>query len=316
MKVLFVSSGNSGKASILVQRQAESLQKKNIDVTFFLIIGKGFFGYFKNILFLKKYLNNNPFDIIHGHYSLSAFVASIAGAYPLVVSLMGSDVKAGDYYKYLIRFFKKMFSWKGLIVKSNEMKTILELPDAVVIPNGVNIEQFKPASKESCRVELGWALDKTHILFAANSERPEKNFQLAKSSVELLDDSAVELHELDRVSPENMPIWYNASDVIVLSSLWEGSPNVIKEAMACNRPIVSTNVGDINWVFGNTPGCYLTSYSAEDVSGKLKRAINFGSVSAGTNGRERIIELGLDSETIANKLVEIYEGLISNRKIE
>ena len=74
---------------------------------------------------------------------------------------------------------------------------------------------------------------------------------------------------------KEIPVWYNAADVIILSSLWEGSPNVIKEAMACNRPIVTTDVGDIRWLLGNINGHYIASFTPEDFSKKIKQSINF-----------------------------------------
>ena len=97
---------------------------------------------------------------------------------------------------------------------------------------------------------------------------------------------------------------------MLLTSFSEGSPQIVKEAMACNLPVVSTNVGDVEWLFGNEPGHYLTSFEPEDVAEKLKLAFDFKEKFGRTNGRQRIIELGLDSETIANKIVKIYRKII------
>lgn len=104
----------------------------------------------------------------------------------------------------------------------------------------------------------------------------------------------------------------NASDVVVLTSLWEGSPNVIKEAMACNRPIICTNVGDVSLVFGNTLGCYLISFDPKDVVSKLTMALSFSEKHDKTNGRRRIFELGLDSKTVANRIINIYQSILNS----
>ena len=102
MRVLFVSSGNSVKGiSPIIKNQGDSLVDMGVDLTYFTIKGKGFKGYSNSVFKLKKVLNKNEYDIIHAHYSLSAIVASFAGAKPLVVSLMGSDVKHNNYYKYI-----------------------------------------------------------------------------------------------------------------------------------------------------------------------------------------------------------------------
>jgi glycosyltransferase involved in cell wall biosynthesis len=98
--------------------------------------------------------------------------------------------------------------------------------------------------------------------------------------------------------------YYNAADVFLLTSQSEGSPNTIKEAMACNCPIVTTNVGDVKTVIGTTKGCYIALHDIRDIADKLKKALYFCSK---TTGRERIINLGLDSNTIAEKIIKIYK---------
>ena len=129
MKVLFVSSGNSGKIDPIASSQTQMLMSAGIDVDNFLIIGKGFKGYMQNIPKLKSHLKNNKYDIVHAHYSLTAFVASLAGAKPLVVSLMGSDVHNTKLNNLIIKLFNLLF-WKEVIVKSNEMQVKIGLKNA------------------------------------------------------------------------------------------------------------------------------------------------------------------------------------------
>jgi glycosyltransferase involved in cell wall biosynthesis len=307
MNVLFVGSGNSVFGiSTIVRSQGESLRDGKNFIDYYSIKGKGLWGYAKNILRLKKYLKNKEYDIIHAHYSLSAFTASLAGSKPLVVSLMGSDVKEKIWVKLLIKLFNSLF-WDICIVKSEDMKTSSGIKNAYVIPNGVDLQKFRPLDKNEALEKLGWDLDKKHILFPANPERPEKNFKLAKEALKLLNKRDLELHYLNNVDNNLMAYFYNASDVVLLTSLWEGSPNVIKEAMACNCPVVSTKVGDVEWLFGKTEGCYITSFKPEAIADKLKVAIFYG---RRTKGRERIIELGLDSETVAKRVLKLYNNII------
>ena len=305
LKVLFVCSGNTGNPSVLVKRQADSLVSQGIDVDFFLIRGKGIAGYLKNILQLKKYLKLNKYDIIHSHYSLSSFVASLAGARHMVVSLMGSDVKSSKFYVFIIHIFKLIFRWEILIVKSYDMMKNLGLKDAIVIPNGVDLFHFKPKDKLYCQKQLEWDTSKKHFLFASNPIRPVKNFKLIKKAFNILNNEVFKIHVLDNVPHKLVPIYMNASDAILLSSLWEGSPNVVKEAMACNCQIVSTDVGDVRGVIENTKGCFISTFEPEDVAKKINLALQF---TKQTNGREKIIELGLDSNTIAKRIIEIYNG--------
>lgn len=306
MKVLFISSGNSKYGiSPIIRNQGDSLSNQGIAIDFFTIKGKGLNGYFKNISRLKKYMKKNNFDIVHAHYSLSAFVASLALAKPLVVSLMGSDVKSSGIYRYIIKFFQYFF-WDKTIVKSIDMKESLNFGDVKVIPNGVDFKRFKPIAKIDTFKEINWESTKKHILFTSNPNRVEKNFHLSKDAFDILKLNGVELHLLDNISNDIVPNYINSSDVILLTSLWEGSPNVIKEAMACNIPIVSTDVGDVREIIGKTEGCYITTFEPEDVAKKIKIALEFGKR---TTGREDIKHL--ESSIIAKKIIRIYKSVMT-----
>lgn len=308
MKILFVSSGNKidGIDSI-IRNQGESLIKYGgIELDYYTIKGKGIKGYLKAIKPLRKQIRQGRYDIIHAHYSLSAFVASLAGAKRLIVSLMGSDVKANSYYKIVIKLFAFLFCWKSIIVKSDDMKSSLGMQRAVVIPNGVDFERFFVLDKHECREKLGWGNNKIHILFPANPERKEKNYILAEESIKSLLIDNIEIHSFKNIPNTETPLWYNASDIVVLSSLWEGSPNAIKEAMACNCPIVTTNVGDIKWLFGKEKGFYLTDFTEGNYAQQIKKAIAFSKTEGKTNGRERIKYLQLDAEIVAKKIIGVY----------
>lgn len=306
MNILFVSSGNSKNGiSPLIKNQGESLIKLHHNVTFFTIKGKGFKGYFKSIFELRRFLKKQKFDIIHAHYSLSGMVASLAGAKPIVISLMGSDVKASPVLKYIIRIFSLLF-WKQIIVKSRDMKEDSGLNKAYIIPNGVDFNKFKPIKRSDAINETGWDPNKKHILFAANPDRPEKNFKLAKEAFNLIKNDAIQLQKLIDIPNKKMPYYFNAADVILLTSLWEGSPNVIKEAIACNCKIIAVDVGDIRELIGNTKGCHITNFDASQIANKLLLSLNSEQK---TNGRDTIRHL--DSVTIANKLTNIYKSTIS-----
>ncbi len=316
MKVLFVSSGNSKNGiSPIVRNQGESLKEAGVDVAYYPVHGKGLNGYLKNVLPLKKNIQKNSFDIVHAHYSLSALVATLAGCSPMVVSLMGSDVRLGLLYQQAVKF-SNYVRWKALIVKSKDMQDNVRIQSTRIIPNGINIDLFKPLSKDASLSRLGWDKNKTHILFAANPAREVKNFQLLERAWKQFDDSyQVELHVLENIQHQDIPIHMNASDLVVLTSLWEGSPNVVKEAMACNCPVVATDVGDISWLFGNEPGHYLCGFDPEVVAHKLNLALDFAENHGQTRGRERILELGLDSESVAKRIVEVYEATLAKGRL-
>jgi teichuronic acid biosynthesis glycosyltransferase TuaC len=316
MKVLFISSGNSFEGiSPIVLNQGESLKKAGIQVDYFTIQGKGAWGYIRNIPLIRKQLKNN-YSLVHAHYSLSAFVATLAGAKPLIASLMGSDIRLSFGFRLLIKFFSSYF-WKATIVKSNEMKEKLRLTNLEVIPNGVDMNKFLPLDRTICQKDLKWKSGIIHILFAANPDRPEKNFKLTKEAFEIIlkDQLNMELHVLKNVPINQMPLYINAANVVVLSSLWEGSPNVIKEAMACNVPIVSTKVGDVDWLFGDCEGHFIASNDSNDFGLKLKMAIEYSQINLCTKGRNRLISLNLDSKSTASTLKNLY-SIIDNENFK
>lgn len=312
MKVLFISSSDAVRGiSPIVLRQAESLVKQGCEIDFYGVEGKGIIGYLKNRKSLKKKMKAGEYQIFHAHYSLTAFLASLTFCKPLVVSLMGSDVKSSSSLRLLISLFSYIFSWQSVIVKSVDMKDSIKISKAEVISNGVDTEAFNPKEKNECRRILSWDLSKKHFLFAANPNRYEKNYKLTLEAFEYLDLEETHLHYLENVDHSQINTWVNAADVILLSSLWEGSPNIIKEAMACNKPIVSTGVGDVSWLISSLEGCYISSFEKKEFASKMSLALDFANTSVETNGRNRIFELNLDSEFVSKRIIDIYNRTIN-----
>ncbi len=310
MKVLFVSSGNIKKFGIspIVINQGNSLKEAGLEVLYYGIKGKGKLNYLKNIKSLRKFIKGSNADIIHAHYSLSAIIATIANTNkPMVVSLMGSDSQAGFFFRSIIKLFYSFF-WNVTIVKSQNIKDNLAISKAVILPNGVDFKLFKPSDKTEARKKVNFSSDKKYVVFIADPTREEKNLKLAKESIDLLKkEKPVELFVVfgeNGIDNNEIPDYLNAADALILTSTSEGSPNVVKEAMACNCPVVSTDVGDVKAVIGNTVGCYVTSYDAKDIASKISKAVDHGK----TNGRQDMAHL--NSENIAAKLITVYSNII------
>jgi glycosyltransferase involved in cell wall biosynthesis len=195
-------------------------------------------------------------------------------------------------------------SWSDIIVKSKDMYSDLNIKDAHIIPNGINMDRFKPINQDLAQKKLNWNKNKKHILFASDPNRLEKNFRLAKEAFDILDNQNIELHFLKDIENEKISYYYNASDVVLLTSLWEGSPNVIKEAMSCNRPIVSTDVGDVKIIIQDTKGCYISANTPQEVSKCIQKALTFNI----TKGREKVDFL--DEKMVAKQIIKIYKTLI------
>ena len=115
----------------------------------------------------------------------------------------------------------------------------------------------------------------------------------------------VNLMELKGYTREQVATLMQAADVFLMTSLTEGSPQVIKEAMACGCPIVSVDVGDVKEVIDGVDGCYLTERETNSIAECLKRAIAFPGK---TRGREVIIEKRLTNDIIANRVFAVYRS--------
>ena len=290
----------------------KSLIQNGVEIMVYPVVGKGFSGYLKNISKLKRYLLANKVDIIHAHYSYSGYLCAIAGAKPLVVSLMGSDVYEKLYYRFLIRFFNK-FYWNACIVKSEQMARISDIKNSQLIPNGVDLKTFSIVPKDVARKDLGLDIKKQYVLFAADPTRKEKNFLLAKGAFDKIDQT-VDLLIVNNKTQEELNLFYNAVDVVLLTSHYEGSPNVIKEAMTCNCPIVTTDVGDVQKIIGDTDGYWISLFEEKDLIKKIEQALDYATLIGRTKGRERIISLGLDSESVSKRIVQVYETVINSKQ--
>ena len=319
MKVLFVSSGNSENGiSPIIRCQGESLIEQGIEVDFFSIKGRGLKGYLKNIPRLRHQLKHFKYDIIHAHFGLSGLLTFFGKKNEkLIVSFMGDDIVGSkDHFGRVTNFsmilvllnkwFAKHF-YDFSIVKSKEMYDILHVLNSEVIPNGVDYDRFYELDKLRARSSLMLKNIEKHVLFCSNPERVEKNFTLAKRAIALISDKNINLKCLVGINQNELINYYNAADCLLLTSFHEGSPNVIKEAMACNIPIVATDVGDVRALIGKTEGCYITSFEPDDVASKIQKALEFNKR---TTGREDIRHL--ESGLVAQKIISIYKMVIDN----
>ena len=312
MKVLFVSSGMKGKINSIIQNQGESLRRAGVDLDFYMVSGRGIKGYLQNIKPLRKRIQSGEYDVVHAHYSFTGYLASLATIgmrVPLVVSLMGSDIWEKKWYPLVVRIAASMKGWKAIIVKSEEMRTRVGITNAIVVPNGVNMEKFRPIEQEECIKRLGWDEKKMHVLFPARIEDTRKNWPLAFGAVEILNKRIVncreiELHAFNNTPNEETPIWYNAADAVVLPSFYEGSANAVKEAMACNTPIVTTDMGDCRERIEGVEGCYVAkTYEVEEYAELLEKALKYDKI----KGRERLLADGIADYQIADRLINLYE---------
>lgn len=328
MRILAVTNYYPSKknpfAGAFIEQQVSGLRKigLNVEVLFIDRAQNGIGEYFHLGRRIQRCYREFSPDIVHAMYGgvIAETMTRVIRDRPTVVSFCGSDLlgeNLSGVFRKIISGFGVLASWKaaeratGIIVKSRNLLDALPksipISKVKIIPNGVNLDRFKPLDQDKCRKELGWDSNRFHVLFPTNSGNPVKRFDLAKSAVDILNKTGdhVEIHQLCGVYPEKVSVWLNASDVVLLSSLQEGSPNIIKEALSCDLPVVSVDVGDVKERIHKIEGCYIALPDPRDLAAKLR----FVQASRRrVAGRSTMEELSL--ERVATRIRNFYGELL------
>ena len=199
----------------------------------------------------------------------------------------------------------------AVVVQSRQMAEKFRKGNIHIIPHEVDLGTFHPTEIRAARAQLGMSESKRYVLFAANPDIAVKRFPLARAAVELLKTRYpdVELVVVYREPQERLALYMSACDALVFPSYQEGSPNIVKQAMACNLPIVATDVGDVREVIGRTAGCYVSEPNAESFARLLGDIVRSP---FRTNGREAV--QGLAGPLVAERLIRVYEEVLRRRQ--
>jgi len=240
---------------IFFRQQIETLEAKGVDCTVCVVPGgeqidgsmgtkRGIKEYLQFLPKVRHEIRRGEYDLIHANYGLTAPYAVTQLRLPVVLTLWGSDVVGFD------GLVTKACAWRAdaVTVRSEEMRELLGRENADIIPSGIDMNRFQPIDRIASRRKVGWKTDGTHVLFPYSPEYERKNYPLAKRVIEQASDRLgieISLQTISGVDHEEVPYYINAADCVLLTSNHEGSPNTVKEAMACNVPVVSTNVGDV-----------------------------------------------------------------------
>ena len=292
-----------------VKEQVDSIIKNGVEIDVIHLQGKrSVLDYLSAFFMMWAKLLTRRYDLVHAHFVFSGIIARLQFLYPVVLTHHSSHDFRG-WQAPISRLVTNLID--RTIVMSNEMKEKGRFIRSVVIPCGIDFELFKPEERDKVRQALNLPEEKKLVLFAGDYDRPLKRWDIVQESVKILKEkySNVELVLLSKKPLDVVPEYMNACDVLVLTSDNEGSPMVIKEAMACNLPIVSVPVGDIPDVIGGTDGCYLCSQEPQDVADKLEIALSYGKR---TNGREKISHLEIGA--ISRRIIDLYQDLIENKR--
>ena len=318
MKILFVAANKNGSFSPFVVEQRDALCKAGVLVASYPHTAHGILNYIKEIKHLRRSIIDEQPDVVHAHFGLTGLMATLAtlGLHiPVVATYHGCDINDMKLRPFS-RMAMRLASW-NIFVSHRQMINAFGAERKAkrttrwsIIPCGVNIQDFDA----TCRNDK-WFDSKfqntTYVLFAGSFESVVKNPTLAKQAIEIYNqnypDHLATLLELRGYSRNEVVTLMHKCSTLLLTSIREGSPQVIKEAMACGCPIVSVDVGDVAERTSGVEGCYVvSSNNPHDLAEALARSISFGR----TNGREILIESGLDNAQIAARLIDIYTCVI------
>lgn len=310
MKILVVCRSNNNAISPFVEEQMDALRAMGHQMHLFAINRNGIMGYLSHLRPLRKAIREIQPDIVHAHYGLSGLLAGMQRMVPVVVTFHGSDINE----KKVLRFSKiaHRLAAASIFVSDDTRQKVRIKPNMFTIPCGVDTHVFVPdQSKEQISFPV-LRTDSVNILFSSRFSNPVKNYTLAKEAcllAETMLHKKINLIELSGYQRSEVCQLMNAADCLLLTSFTEGSPQFIKEGMACNRPIVSTNVGDVEQLFGPCAGHFLCRHDATDVADNIVKALQFLHQHQSTEGRTQIHSLQLDAESIALKISQVYSQL-------
>ena len=306
MRILVVASFNKGHFAPFIFEQVNALKKQGCEIDFFGLQGKGLHGYLRNLPLLKQKIKAFCPDIIHAHYGLSGLLANLQRRVPVVTTYHGSDIndkKVLPFSKMAIR----MSAW-NVFVSRKTLEIAKPKKKYILLPCGIDLSDLQLTEKAESRRKMGLQTDRKYILFAGAFDVPVKDAPLAKDAVACLQQGQVELLELKGYTREEVTLLMCAADAFLLTSQTEGSPQVIKEAMACGCPIVSLDVGDVKERVEGTEGCFVSdSRDPRELASLLGKAFAFAGK---TKGRRKIVSDGLDNQQVAKQLFEIYERVL------
>ena len=310
-----------GGPAVFVARQAEFLRRAGIEVDLFPFRGSRRPGnYAAAWREVQRRLRHGSYDLVHAQFGQSGLTA-LPKRVPLVVTFRGDDLEGiiGENGRYipagwLLRLVSTTVARQAdaAIVVSAHMKRHLPASvEAHVLPSGLNLDQFRPEPQEQARARLGLPLQGRLVAFVGNPDLARKRYSLAQEAVAIVSRTMPAQLLVGWGKPHHEIVaLLNACDAMVFTSMQEGSPNAVKEALACNLPVVSVAVGDVALRLEGVKGCELCPDDrAETIAAALERVLRRGERSEG-----RAAVQDLDERFLTERLIDIYRSVLPRSK--
>jgi glycosyltransferase involved in cell wall biosynthesis len=306
-----------------VARQAAFLRAAGVDVEVFQFRGaRRPWRYGAAWWQVRRRLARQHFDLVHAQFGQSALLA-LPKRVPLVITFRGDDLqgvldnRAGRLTTAgrLLRRFSRWVAHRAdaVIVVAAHMRRYLDNGTGTpvhVVPSGIDLELFRPIPQAKARARLGLPAGEHLVLFVGSPRVARKRFALAEQAVAILNRTMpARLVVGWGVAHEEMPYYMGACDALVFTSVQEGSPNAVKEALACNLPVVSVPVADVPERLDGVAGCEVCADERpETIAAALARVLRRRVRSA---GREAVRQL--DERLVTEQVVAIYRSALNGR---
>lgn len=312
MNVLLVHSGNAVTDShgyTFVNEQGEALRKIGVNVYFYAVRGKGAKGYLSSLSGLKKAIKTNRINLVHAHYGLCGALAVLQRTVPVVITFHNGETLT--FKGKLVSSIAAWFSKYNIFVAQHIHDRLFRVPKSYsIIPCGIDLDQLPLVEKHIAVREMGLPEDRPNILFGGSFSNDRKNYPLAKKAIDLL-PFPVSLIEMKGFSRSEVNKLLCGCDLFLLPTKSEGSPQVVKEALACNCPVVATAVADIPQLLEGVRNSYITGFNAQEIASRIEMILQDGGRS---DGRRRVFELKLDNPQVAESLLDIYHSVLDRKK--
>lgn len=311
-----------------VLEQGESLHQLGLDIEYMPVRG----NYFLAVSELKRKVSAFKPDIVHAHFGLSAITAELQSLVPVVTTFHN-----GETLNWHVNLMTSLFSLraKHVVYVAQHIHDLVyfKAKNHSIIPCGVNMDDCYIIDQAAARQQLGFEDGVKYILFGGGFDNLRKNYAILRNAVERIEQAPwviveggercgnIVCLEMKGLSRAECVLRMNACDLFALPSHSEGSPQALKEAMACNCPILATDIADVRTLLGELPGHYILrnprktherwdadEKSIDELVALLQEALQF---SGRTNGRDRIMEMGLSNEQVAQRLIAIYESVLA-----
>jgi teichuronic acid biosynthesis glycosyltransferase TuaC len=230
-----------------VRDQVDALRRVDgLDVEVFSFIPTGGLKpYARAARELRRKHGGDRFDVVHAHYGMTAWCTLVLRGAPRVVTFHGTDLGHARFGR-LSRAVAGRMDLPATASKWLARQPMAGLPGAgeerrvAVLPTGVDLDRFGRIDRRDARDRLGLNRDGRYLLFPSDPKRPEKRYDRAR---ELAGAAGAELLSYDGTPPSDVPLLINAANAMVTTSEREGFGLGPLEALACDVPVVSTDVG-------------------------------------------------------------------------